>query len=431
MKVVIIGGGAAGIAAAYCLLKKDTQVSLFEARATYGGRAMTSTAIRDFNFDAGPLYIQDPSENPWRDIANELKFETIKEKTGALLRIDKDDHWIDEPPTTPDVHKIEEAIAISYEKAKASPNVIVAPKPAFKYQVERFAQATSPYGPFSEAAEVWQYIAADRARMSMGTDEENLLVKKGLGTLVKTYGSQLKKKFPKTFTEYLGTPIGEIAYDDHGLTATSANGKVKAIADACIVTVPVSILAANKIKFKPALPAAYGTALKALQLGSYKKLAVKLKVAPTAIAVDTNYYCLQTEPEGIWQYYRLSMSPNVLVTHAAGDFAAKLDAMRDTDVYKLFQDTIQEAYPDEKIQFSSNRAITNWTKDPYALGAYSYTAFIGGGPQDPTALNARVQLSKPVKTVHFAGEANSLSDYGTIAGAHQAGVAAANAILHH
>ena len=114
MKVAIVGGGAAGIAAAYTLLQAMTkpaiQVYLFEARGRYGGRAMTDTSIDNYAFDMGAQYIQDPTLNPWTAIAKRLNFDTVEDDVRALLRVDKGNGWVDAPVTTPDVATIVAAI---------------------------------------------------------------------------------------------------------------------------------------------------------------------------------------------------------------------------------------------------------------------------------------------------------------------------------
>ncbi len=56
MKVAIVGGGLAGIAAAHTLLgdARVSEVHLLEAAGGYGGRASTdSTSIPGFAFDKG------------------------------------------------------------------------------------------------------------------------------------------------------------------------------------------------------------------------------------------------------------------------------------------------------------------------------------------------------------------------------------------
>jgi len=67
--------------------------------------------------------------------------------------------------------------------------------------------------------------------------------------------------------------------------------------------------------------------------------------------------------------------------------------------------------------------ITRWGCDPWALGSYACMA-VGSSLEDLKV------LAEPVNDVlYFAGEAMSLSNQGTVHGAYQTGVAAAQAIL--
>lgn len=434
MKIAIVGGGLAGISTAYRLLEDSriAQVHLFEASGRYGGRAHTDcTSIPGFAFDMGAQYIQDPDINPLTGIARRLGFKTIEEDSDALLRVQASDgSWKNEPVTEPSVQEAVKAIRASYKAAREHPNVIVAGKPRVDSAAEAFGHATSPYGPFTESAETWQYIAADRDREKAGSGQKNLFVERGIGTLVSTYGSGLFQTHPDRYVEHLNTTVTDIAHDEQHVRLTFGNQYVDV--DACVVTVPVSVLQDGGIRFVPALPVEHKEALKSLRLGSYKKIALRLRKPPDSIAAGMNYYLLHEaqahgDPEGVWQYYRLPHALDVLVAHAAGNFAHALDAVTDREVYNLFKNDIQEAC--DGVFFTTGKAITNWSRQPGVRGAYSYTAFNGGGPDDPRSLQARVALARPVGRVYFAGEASNLDYYGTLQAAFFEGRRAAEDIL--
>lgn len=419
---IIIGGGAAGIAAAYKILgsSKTACVQLLEGTNRYGGRAKTDTrSIQGLAFDKGCVYIQDPKNplNPWPKIARDLGFTLIEEDSEYKLRINTGSGF--ETMNTDDVGAINvlrSSVAADFEANKRSPNLTVTADP-MAGENEAFALATSEYGPFTESAEPWNYLAADRAREASEDWGENLFVEEGLGNLVKAYGEQLKKRYGTgRFTETFKA-VREVKYDADKVTVTDISGN-KYTADACIITVPVSVLETGNIRFTPALPRDYTTALQALRLGAYKKLAVQLINMPAGILDDTNYYLYNAEPEGIWQVFRLSFYPrNVLVVHTSGDFAAQLDEMPDDAVFNLFKTTFSNAYNHEPL-FAEKFGITQWNKDEFALGAYSYTQPLGKSKDDPTALNARKQMAKPLANkIFFAGEAYNLKAYGTLHGA--------------
>ncbi|SAI74733.1 protoporphyrinogen oxidase [Bordetella ansorpii] len=428
MKVAIVGGGVAGIAAAYTLLQDErvSAVHLLEATGRYGGRACTdTTSIPGFAFDKGAQYIQDPTRNPLTGIAERLGFETVEEDADYRLRVETEDGWQTLPTGEPAVQEVVDGIQLSFDANSRQPNLIVAGKPRRTDDVELFGHATSPYGPFTESAETWQYIAADRAREAPGDGKPNLFVKKGIGSLVAAWGQQLRPTFGSAYSEHFGAVVSRIVHDDERVTLTYGGNSLTV--DACIITVPVSVLGNDRIAFEPALPQGHRDALKVLRLGSYKKLALRLRTSPDDIVPGTNYYLAEDSPPGVWQCYRLPHADDVLVAHAAGNFAEALDQFADSRVFDMFKARVQTAF--DGVFFTNGRAITNWSHDPAAGGAYSYSAFIGGGPEDPMALRARRALAAPVKRLRFAGEATDTACYGTLQAAYFSGEEAALDLL--
>ncbi|MBA6304215.1 NAD(P)-binding protein [Colwellia sp. MB02u-14] len=127
-KYAIIGGGAAGIAAAYQILSSDSeaQVHLFEAKSYYGVRAHTDAySIKGLAFDMGPVYLQDPENNPWKTIAENLGFTLQEDVDGYEMRVDRG-HGFETICTTsdPDVNAVNTDITKDYESNKAYPVVV-------------------------------------------------------------------------------------------------------------------------------------------------------------------------------------------------------------------------------------------------------------------------------------------------------------------
>jgi monoamine oxidase len=284
-------------------------------------------------------------------------------------------------------------------------------------------------------------------------EEPNLFVKEGVGTLIKTHGEKLETLFPNQFKKSLSTPVTSIRWRP-GSVEVRATGHPMESGDACLVTVPPPVLRNRDITFKPDLPFQHREAIGFLKLGSYKKIALVLTKVPNDIAMETYYLRIQQNPNGVWVYYRSPFSPNVLVAHAAGEFAAALDHKRNDVVVKMLKTTLRACYGG--IVFAETSAVTNWNADKFARGAYSYTApktdfdrwpgrvfdsdasFNGLNDderesieEDVTAFEARVRFREPVgQTLWFAGEATDTDFYGTIAGAYNEGVRAATEILN-
>ena len=68
-RVVVVGGGAAGIGAARTLAGAGVKTLVVEARGRLGGRAWTVSSDLGFPIDLGCGWLHSADRNPWRAIA--------------------------------------------------------------------------------------------------------------------------------------------------------------------------------------------------------------------------------------------------------------------------------------------------------------------------------------------------------------------------
>src|SRR5436853_1080135 len=67
--IVVIGAGAAGIAAARRIMAANRKVLVVEAAAQIGGRCLTDTATFGVPFDRGARWMGNPDTNPMLKLA--------------------------------------------------------------------------------------------------------------------------------------------------------------------------------------------------------------------------------------------------------------------------------------------------------------------------------------------------------------------------
>src|SRR3989440_12480450 len=67
--IVVIGAGAAGIAAARRIMAANRKVIVVEATGQIGGRCLTDTATFDVPFDRGARWMNNPETNPMVKLA--------------------------------------------------------------------------------------------------------------------------------------------------------------------------------------------------------------------------------------------------------------------------------------------------------------------------------------------------------------------------
>lgn len=354
----------------------------------------------------------------------------------------------------------------------------------------RLALGSSQHGAILESAEPWQYVARDQERQTTPKKAgDTIFVKDGLGALVGRYGDSLLEKYKGRLTFVPDTVVDKI--DGMGPKVTiHAGAKDIGPFDFCIVTIPCGEI--GRIEFRPNLPVGMSQAPDYVKLGSYKKVAFRpTKFPPKDKGEDKDeekdddkgkgkidedekkeqeetsqgsgrirkkhaYYIYQPpvvayaeeshsnsnveEPvgkiyrpdtDGVWQCFRLPTDPAILICVAAGDFARRLDTLPDKQVAGSVIELLEEAYPTGKFKPQNGEVVvTNWTKQDYIHGAYSYTRYDDRlGPMDPIPLAAREEMAKPHGHIHFAGEATWIPAYGTIHGAYNSGVRAAEEIL--
>src|SRR5262249_32827817 len=92
--IVVIGAGAAGLAATRTLIGHGLSVICVEARARIGGRAWTDNETFGVPFDRGCAWVHSGDINPWRAIAADLGFTVVEQKQVWQSRVGN--RWLGE-----------------------------------------------------------------------------------------------------------------------------------------------------------------------------------------------------------------------------------------------------------------------------------------------------------------------------------------------
>ena len=79
--IVVIGAGAAGIAAARRIVAANRKVIVLEATGQIGGRCLTDTATFDVPFDRGARWIHNPDSNPMIRLARGAGLDVVPAPT--------------------------------------------------------------------------------------------------------------------------------------------------------------------------------------------------------------------------------------------------------------------------------------------------------------------------------------------------------------
>ena len=399
--VAVIGGGAAGIAAARRLRDAGVDCLLLEARDRLGGRLFTDTRS-GYPLDLGAGWLHSANVNPWTEIASS-QGKTIDKTSPPWMR----------PSPQP---------KFSLEQQRE----FRAASGAFFERVDALARE-KPNRPSSDCLEpgnrwnpligsVSTYIAGAEPELVAAGDFEryrdteiNWRVAEGYGAAVVAHAQGIPV--------VLGCNVTRIDHSGPRLKIETSKGAL--IAAHAIITLPPTIVAQNEDLFAPALPekadAAHG-----LPLGLADKLFIALDRADE-FAADSRIYGATGVTETA-NYHMRPFGRPVIEAFFGGRNAWALEKAGDRAFFDFAVRQLTGIFGNDFARRLKPLGMHLWGADPFARGSYSYAP--------PGRVADRARLAAPVDgRLFFAGEACSLDFFTTAQGAHQTGVAAADAIL--
>jgi monoamine oxidase len=236
-----------------------------------------------------------------------------------------------------------------------------------------------------------------------------------------------------------GSPVTRIEWRaPGGVTLTDALG-ARVRASTALVTVPVGVLKAGggargAIGFEPALPAAKRRALASLAMGCVVKIVFRFdepfweregfmaRRRPSAAGDGLVFLHAPGAPFPTW--WSSAPARSTLLTAWAGGPAAQRLRAGKAPPAEIALSALAELLEIPRRSLAARVASADsrdWTADPYARGAYSHALPGGAG--------AARALGRPVGgRLFFAGEATSSEETGTVAGAIASGRRAAREI---
>ncbi len=396
--VVILGAGAAGIAAGRRLAGAGASVMMLEARSRIGGRA--HTMIETWPLDLGCGWLHSGDRNVWTPIAEAMGFEI--DHTPAPWQRQSGDQGITREEQQ-DFRKafgaFEERIDRHAEQgeARAASYFLEPGNPANALINAMFA--------YISGASLDQIDARDYARYE--DDGINWRVREGYGAMIAAYGADV----PVT----LGTIVSGVDHSGATLKIETSRGVIDA--KSVIVAVPTSRIGA--IAFTPALPEK-AAAAEALPLGHAEKLYFALK-RPEELPIDGHVRGRRDRAE-MGAYHLRPMGRPVIEAFFGGALSKGLAEAGTEAMATYAKDELAEVLGSAFPARLTTIAASSWSTDAHALGGYSYAK--------PGLADQRAVLAAPVDNrIFFAGEACSRNRYSTAHGAYETGYAAAEQTL--
>lgn len=427
-KAIVIGAGAAGLACARDMVDAGMDVVVLEAQTRIGGRLKTSRQWTGMPVELGASWIHGVTGNPAASAAsaaglelhptdydNRAVYEAGEGLLGnrALARLerleDRLERYADNAPG--------DSLA---RACRNRPRGTVANRLVRLVDLDASGASKRQRGQLAVNSIVEHEYGADIEQLSrcFWTEGEDLpggdaLVTGGLDRLAQSLAAGLDIR--------LGERVERVEYRGSGVAVTTGSGTQSA--DVVVVTVPLGVLQAGRIRFEPGLPSAKMAAIGALGSGLLNKCVLKFDAAswPRNIEIFNRL----ADARGEWSEFvnlaAYGQGPAIMGFNA-GSFARELERASDRATGQLATEALRSMFG-SSFPEPVGVQVTRWARDEHALGSYSF-------PTDATRADTRIRLLDAVDNrIFFAGEATSTNAPGTVHGALRSGRAAAIAVV--
>ncbi len=415
LKVIVIGAGMAGLSAAAMLAEAGAEVIVVEARDRIGGRIFTDRSL-GVPVEHGANFIHGFNGNPVAELATELgatpffiddaQWQVFERGGGEPEDFELDDVFAD----------LERIADKAGEEADGDAglsllDVIDLLDPALLQEpIGNWALTDAYEGDFGAPLSKISALYVDAGEMHDGPDA---VLPEGYDALPDYLADGLDIR--------LSEPVRAIRHASDGVSVETVKGMLTA--DHCIVTVPLGVLKSGAILFDPPLPEAQQKAIAAIGFG---------RLAKVSVAFDEAFWPQEPHFFGHAGATRgrfadmLNLVPihdaPVLTLVASGDYAERVDAMDEAALRADIMAVLRDMFG-ARVREPKAIARHVWSRDPFALGAYSFPA-VGAVPDQHEALAVAAS-----PRLSLAGEHTSAAYFGTVHGALVSGLSAAEAIL--
>jgi monoamine oxidase len=397
--VLVIGAGAAGLAAARSLVGRGVNTLVLEARDRIGGRAWTESESFGVPIDRGCAWLHAADINPWRAQARRLGFTVVERNPGWESR--DGDRWIGaEEGARWDraIDRAFNAVAAAGAAGRDVPASDVVEAGDFRALFDAIVT-------WACGVEIHELSTLDFSRYrETGNDWP---VREGYGALVAKYGEGLPVR--------LGTPVETVRWNGRRLRAETPAGALEA--RAMIVTVPPSVMLAGGLRFDPPLPAAKLDAIANIRLGGANKVFIATDGDPFGMA-EGSHATATSDRRRIASLSFRPLGRDLVGGYLGGDLARELEAAGEPAIIDFIRGELAAIFGAGIRRRLGKAVATGWFGDPWSRGGYSAAK--------PGRAGARAALAQPIdKRLFFAGEACSTDAFGTCHGAYLTGIAAA------
>ena len=424
-RVIVVGAGAAGLAAARLLQSHGRDVVVLEGRSRVGGR-MSTVDVDGALIDEGAAWIDGHKTNPVVGLAESAGLVTTRADYVDPFRVAAFDPvrrmWLGR------VESFRHIVAVARAAGRLSePDTTEAATLA-----ERIDRVVNQRGRTDDVRRVRRLLLrgsaeltwADRADLLGAHAAETGMVYAGRESVIVGGYGRLVDVLADGLDIRLEQVVESIGYRNDGVEVVTNKGTFSG--SHAIVTVPLGVLKAGTIAFDPPLPAAKIDAIEGIGVGRLEKIVLRFD-EPFWRTNPTRARHLYNIDDGTPCPVFFDLSDGAgrptVVALLTGDHGTRL--VHDPDSMIAEALAILETMFPGRVTRPTAVHTTAWQLDPLALGSYSTV-------RPETTQKHFADLLAPVASrLLFAGEATNVLRPGYVDGAIDSGVREAGRILGH
>ncbi len=397
LRVVVIGAGFAGLAAADALARGGRDVTVFEARDRVGGRVWSTELPNGAVVERGAEFIL-PGNDVLLDLSRRLGLGLWAKGMRYGEREPRGGIGVEPAALAQAVETVAAAVAKQGSSQMSAADLLAGldlDPGAHEAVLARLEVSTGSVGTrvgAGELAGVGAHGHDECPSIAGGNQLIAVRLAEGLGGAVQ-----------------LGSPVDRVVWSRDRVRVRAAGSEVEG--DVAVVAVPASVV--DRISFEPALPEPVATAYGDVSYGNGAKLFVPLGEVPATSAV-------LSVPERYWTWTSTGEGGVVQpVVNAFAGSAPALAALAVDGGPETWVESVERLRPDLALE-PAGAVLSTWDDDPWVQAGYSIAG--PGSPPD-------VDRWAPVGPLRFCGEHTAGAYHSLMEGALRSGLRAAEETL--